>query len=64
MYCVVCVVECCFFLVSGCCLLCCDVVSFVLSAMHVVEGVSLCVVCVFRRVNGVFCYLLCTQLLL
>ena len=39
------------------------VVIFVLSVMRVVGGVPLWVVCVFRRVDGVFCSLLCTHLL-
>ena len=44
---VVCVIVCCLFLTSGCCLLCCDVVgvwvvvTFVLSVMRVVGGVLL-----------------------
>ena len=59
------VVVCCLFLTSGCC----DVVGvwgvviFVLSVMHVVGGVPLWVVCVFRRVDVVSLCLFCTQLL-
>ena len=66
---VICVVVCLFFLTSECCLLFCDVVSvwgvviFVLSVTHVVGGVPLWAVCVFRRVNVVCLCLLCTQLL-
>ena len=61
----VCVVVCFFFLTSGCC----DVVgvwgvvNFVLSVMRAVGGVSLWVVCVFRRVDGVCLCLLYTLLL-
>ena len=61
---VVCVVVCCLFLMSGCCLLCSVVavgvwgfVIFVLSVMHVVG------VYVFHRVDVVCLSLLCTQLL-
>ena len=36
---------------------------FVVSVMHVVGGVPLCVVCLFSRVEVVCCYLLYTQLL-
>ena len=39
------------------------VVIFFLSMMHVVGSVPLWVVCVFRRVDVVCLYLLCTQLL-
>ena len=66
---VVCVVLCCLFLTSGCCLLCCDVVGvwgvviFVLSVMRVVGGVPLWVGCVFRRVDVVCLCLWYTQLL-
>ena len=54
---------------SGCCLLCCDVVGMwgvrilVLSVMRVAGGDLLWVVYVFPRLDVVYWCLLCTQLL-
>ena len=55
---VVCVVVCCLFLMSGCCLLCCDIVGVWDVVIFVFMGSG-----VFCRVDVVGLCLLCTQLL-